>query len=187
MGRPPANRSGARHPNFRPGWFSSTAYGPEAALTLLIPLLGVRYFIPISVAIIALLIIVYFSYRQTIPAYPAGGGSYTVARFKSQCIRRGLLAASALLADYILTAAVGISSGVAALVSAVPALLPHTVALYVGILAIGRRRCAGVDRGYRRAECFSNWRGPALKPLKERRPGKRTDFRRKCADGPRQS
>jgi amino acid transporter len=116
---------------------SSAAYGPEAALTLLIPLglLGVRYIVPISGAIIALLIIVYFSYRQTIPAYPAGGGSYTVARFNLGA-SAGLLAASALLADYILTAAVGISSGVGALVSAVPALLPHTVALCVGILVI---------------------------------------------------
>jgi len=116
---------------------SSAAYGPEAALTLLIPLglLGVRYIVPVSAAIITLLIIVYFSYRQTIPAYPAGGGSYTVARFNLGA-SAGLLAASALLADYILTAAVGISSGVGALVSAVPALLPHTVALCVGILII---------------------------------------------------
>ena len=62
---------------------SSAAYGPEAALSLLIPLglLGVRYIVPISAAIITLLVIVYFSYRQTIAAYPAGGGSYTVARF----------------------------------------------------------------------------------------------------------
>jgi hypothetical protein len=102
-----------------------------------------------------------------------------VARFNLGA-SAGLLAASAPLADYLLTAAVGISSGVGALVSAVPALLPHTVALCVDILVIGRRRCAGVDRGYRRAECFPNWRGPALKPLKERRPGKRADFCRKC-------
>ena len=116
---------------------SSAAYGPEAALTLLLPLglLGVRYIVPISAAIITLLIIVYFSYRQTIPAYPAGGGSYTVARFNLGA-SSGLLAAAALLADYILTAAVGISSGVGALVSAVPALLPHTVALCVGILIV---------------------------------------------------
>src|SRR6476646_11665760 len=62
---------------------SSAAYGPEAALSLLIPLglLGVRYIIPISAAIIALLVIVYFSYRQTIAAYPSGGGSYSVARY----------------------------------------------------------------------------------------------------------
>src|SRR5947209_11329801 len=116
---------------------SSAAYGPEAALSLLIPLglLGVRYIIPISAAIIALLVIVYFSYRQTIAAYPSGGGSYTVARFTLGA-PAGLLAAAALLADYILTAAVGISSGVGALVSAVPSLLPHTVSLCVGVLMV---------------------------------------------------
>jgi len=116
---------------------SSAAYGPEAALSLLIPLglLGVRYIVPVSAAIITLLVIVYFSYRQTIAAYPSGGGSYTVARFNLGA-PAGLLAAAALLADYILTAAVGISAGVGALVSAVPSLLPHTVALCVGILIL---------------------------------------------------
>jgi amino acid transporter len=116
---------------------SSAAYGPEAALTLLIPLglLGVRYIVPISAAIITLLVIVYFSYRQTIAAYPSGGGSYTVARFNLGA-SASLLAAAALLADYILTAAVGISAGVGALVSAVPLLLPHTVSLCVGILIV---------------------------------------------------
>ncbi len=116
---------------------SSAAYGPEAALSLLIPLglLGVRYIVPISAAIITLLVIVYFSYRQTIAAYPSGGGSYTVARFNLGA-PASLLAAAALLADYILTAAVGISAGVGALVSAVPSLLPHTVSLCVGILII---------------------------------------------------
>ncbi|HEY6337323.1 MAG TPA: APC family permease [Candidatus Sulfotelmatobacter sp.] len=116
---------------------SSAAYGPEAALSLLIPLglLGVRYIVPVSAAIITLLLIVYFSYRQTIAAYPSGGGSYTVARFNLGS-PAGLLAAAALLADYILTAAVGISAGVGALISAVPSLLPHTVSLCVGILIV---------------------------------------------------
>jgi amino acid transporter len=116
---------------------SSAAYGPEAALSLLIPLglLGVRYIVPISAAIIALLVIVYFSYRQTIAAYPSGGGSYTVARFNLGT-PAALLAAAALLADYILTAAVGISAGVGALVSAVPSLLPHMVSICVGILMV---------------------------------------------------
>src|SRR6202046_496656 len=116
---------------------SSAAYGPEAALSLLIPLglAGVHYVIPISSAIITLLIIVYFSYRQTIAAYPSGGGSYTVAR-ANLGPGASLLAAAALLADYILTAAVGISAGVGALVSAVPSLLPHTVTLCLGILIV---------------------------------------------------
>jgi amino acid transporter len=116
---------------------SSAAYGPEAALSLLIPLgiLGVQYIVPISAAIITLLIIVYFSYLQTIAAYPSGGGSYTVARANLGA-SPGLLAAAALLTDYILTAAVGISAGVGALVSAIPALQPHTVALCLTILVL---------------------------------------------------
>src|SRR5579862_4453416 len=116
---------------------SSAAYGPEAALTILIPLgaLGVAYIVPISGAIILLLTIVFFSYRQTIDAYPGGGGSYTVAR-ENIGEGAGLLAAAALLIDYVLTAAVGISAGVGALVSAVPALLSHTLALCLGILLL---------------------------------------------------
>jgi amino acid transporter len=116
---------------------SSAAYGPEAALTLLIPLglLGLNYILPISAAIIALLIIVYFSYRQTIAAYPGGGGSYTVARFNLGA-RPSLLAAAALLTDYILTAAVGISAGVGALISAVPSLQPHTLKFCTVILLV---------------------------------------------------
>jgi len=114
---------------------SSAAYGPEAALNLLIPLglLGVRYIVPVSAAIITLLVVVYFSYRQTIAAYPSGGGSYTVARFNLGA-PASLLAAAALLADYVLTAAVGISAGVGALISAFPSLLPHTASICVGIL-----------------------------------------------------
>src|ERR1019366_6985243 len=60
---------------------SSAAYGPEAGLTLLIVLgtAGIAYIVPITISIVVLLTIVYFSYRQTIAAYPTGGGSYTVA------------------------------------------------------------------------------------------------------------
>jgi amino acid transporter len=116
---------------------SSAAYGPEAALSLLIPLglAGVHYIVPVSMAIIALLVIVFFSYLQTIAAYPMGGGSYTVARSNLGAFS-GLLAAAALLTDYILTAAVGISAGVGALISAVPSLQSHTVLLCVAILLI---------------------------------------------------
>ena len=116
---------------------SSAAYGPEAALTLLIPLglMGVQYIVPVSAAIVILLVIVYFSYRQTIDAYPHGGGSYTVA---SQNLGEGagLLAAAALMIDYILTAAVGISAGVGALISAAPSLHPYTLQLCLGVLLI---------------------------------------------------
>ena len=116
---------------------SSAAYGPEAALTLLIPLglLGVKEIVPISVAIVSLLIIVYFSYRQTIEAYPRGGGSFTVAS-ENLGDGMGLLAAAALMIDYVLTAAVGISDGVGALISAAPSLQPHTLAICLGILAL---------------------------------------------------
>jgi amino acid transporter len=116
---------------------SSAAYGPEAALTLLIPLgaAGVAYIVPVSASIIVLLAIVYFSYRQTIAAYPGGGGSYTVAS-ENLGTYPGLLAAAALMLDYVLTAAVGISAGVGALVSAVPQLQPHTLVLCLGILVI---------------------------------------------------
>jgi amino acid transporter len=116
---------------------SSAAYGPEAALTLLIPLgvLAVQYVVPISFSIIGLLIIVYVSYRQTIAAYPGGGGSYTVAR-ENLGSRAGLLAAAALIVDYVLTVAVGISAGVGALVSAVPGLQPHTLTICLAILAV---------------------------------------------------
>jgi amino acid transporter len=116
---------------------SSAAYGPEAALTLLIPLglAGVAHIVPISFAIIGLLAIVYFSYCQTIDAYPNGGGSYTVAS-ENLGPTAGLFAAAALMIDYILNAAVGISAGVGALVSAFPSLLPHTLALCLAILAL---------------------------------------------------
>src|SRR5215470_18055982 len=116
---------------------SSAAYGPEAALTLLIPLgtIGTAYMIPISASIIVLLAIVYFSYRQTIQAYPGGGGSYTVARHNLG-VTAGLLAAAALMIDYVLVVAVGISAGVGALVSAVPGLQPHTLAICLVILVL---------------------------------------------------
>jgi len=115
---------------------SSAAYGPEAALTLLIPLgmAGIWYIWPITISILVLLGIVYFSYRQTITAYPQGGGSYTVAS-ENLGVWPGLLAAAALMIDYILTAAVGISAGVGALVSAVPGLQTHTLVICLGILA----------------------------------------------------
>ena len=114
----------------------SAAYGPEAALTILIPLglAGVHYIIPISGSIIVLLAIVYFSYRQTIQAYPTGGGSYTVAS-ENLGTFMGLLAAAALMIDYVLVVAVGISAGVGALVSALPAWQPYTLYICLAALA----------------------------------------------------
>lgn len=115
----------------------SAAYGPEAALTILLPLgaMGLTYVVPISVTIILLLAILYFSYRQTIDAYPSGGGSYTVAT-ENLGTRAGLIAGAALLIDYVLVAAVGISAGVGALISAVPWLQPHTLSLCLTMLVL---------------------------------------------------
>ena len=114
---------------------SSAAYGPEAALTLLLPLgaAGIAHLLPITALIIGILFLVYLSYRQTIRAYPNGGGSYTVVK-ENLGQRWALLAGAALALDYILNVAVGISAGVGALVSAAPALQPHTLALCLAIL-----------------------------------------------------
>src|SRR5271154_1694249 len=121
---------------------TSAAYGPEAAMTLLIPLgiAGVEYGWRIIAAILILLAIVYFSYRQTIAAYPGGGGSFTVAS-ENLGEKPGLLAAAALMIDYILTAAVGISAGVTALTSSVQgtkfaALQNHTLLICLIILVV---------------------------------------------------
>src|SRR5208282_3951582 len=124
-------------PTFGLDALSSAAYGPEAALTILLPLglLGVQYIVPLTAAIIGLLVIVYFSYRQTIAAYPMGGGSYTVAR-ENLGNRAGVLAGAALMIDYLLNVAVGISAGIGALVSAVPSLQPHTLAMCLAVLVI---------------------------------------------------
>ncbi|MCU1328950.1 MAG: Amino acid permease, partial [Bryobacterales bacterium] len=115
----------------------SAAYGPEATLTVLVPLgaLAPETALPITVTIAALLIVVYLSYRQTIQAYPSGGGSYTVAR-QNLGASAGLLAGAALMLDYLMNVAVGIATGVGALVSALPQLQPHTLAICLSVLAI---------------------------------------------------
>jgi amino acid transporter len=115
---------------------TSAAYGPEVALALLIPLgvAGVAHLIPIVSVVLILLGIVFFSYRQTIAAYPTGGGSYTVAS-ENLGTGAGLLAAAALMIDYILTAAVGITAGVGAVVSDLPWLQPHSLMLCLVVLA----------------------------------------------------
>jgi amino acid transporter len=146
FGRPLAS-SDAQHehigvaagiPIFGLDGLTSAAYGPEAAMLLLIPLglYGVHhYLLPIFAFILSLLTILYFSYRQTIVAYPNGGGSFTVAS-ENLGPHAGLLAAAALAIDYILTAAVGVSAGVSALVDALPSLRPHQLALCLVILAL---------------------------------------------------
>src|SRR5260370_14050378 len=124
-------------PTFGLDAFRLAGFGPAAALTILLPLglVGVRFIVPLTAAIIGLLVIVYFSYRQTIAAYPMGGGSYTVAK-ENLGNRAGLLAGAALMIDYLLNVAVGISAGIGALVSAVPSLQPHTLAMCLAVLAI---------------------------------------------------
>ena len=116
---------------------ASASYGPEAALTVLIGLgaLSIHYIGPIIGVIIAVLFIVYVSYRQTIAAYPNGGGSYNVARENLGPLA-GLVAASALAIDYILNAAVAISAGVGAIISAVPVLQAYTLPLCMAVLVL---------------------------------------------------
>lgn len=116
---------------------SSTAYATEEILLVLV-LAGtgaLSLSIPISIVITLLLIIVGTSYYQTIHAYPTGGGSYIVSK-DNLGILPGLVAAAALLVDYILTVAVSIAAGVAALYSLWPALLPYRVMLAVALVAM---------------------------------------------------
>jgi len=114
----------------------SASYGPEAMLTVLaaVGAAGLGAVQPITWAILALLAILCFSYWQTIAAYPSNGGSYTVAR-ENLGHDAGLLAAAALMVDYMLNVAVGISAGVGALTSAAPALHAYTLPLCLGVLA----------------------------------------------------
>ena len=116
---------------------ASSAYGPEAALAILgvAGAAGLSRIGPIMIAILVLLAMLALSYWQTIDAYPTSGGSYTVAR-ENLGANAGLLAATALMIDYVLNVAVGISAGVGALTSAVPALHPYTLELCLGILVL---------------------------------------------------
>ena len=128
---------------------SSVAYGPEAMLTVLVlaGLAGLAYSLPVGAAIVVLMLAVGVSYRQTIRAYPQGGGSYIVA---SQNLGRvaGLTAAAGLLIDYVMTVAVSIASGVAAITSAYPSLQPATTWSGVGVIAV---LLGGNLRGVRQA------------------------------------
>jgi amino acid transporter len=116
---------------------SSTAYATEEILLILVVAGAAAYttLIPIGIAIAALLAIVVFSYRQTINAYPHGGGSYIVT--KDNLGRKpSLVAASALLSGYILTVAVSVSAGVAAITSAVDGLSPFRVWIAAGAILL---------------------------------------------------
>lgn len=116
---------------------SSTAYATEEILVILALTGTMAYLglsVPIAIAISILLIIVTVSYRQTIFAYPNGGGAYIVAR-ENLGETAALVAGSALLTDYVLTVAVSISSGVAQIISAFPSLTDFRVPMAVGIIA----------------------------------------------------
>ncbi|MFB7480563.1 APC family permease [Streptomyces anulatus] len=128
---------------------SSVAYGPEAMLGVLVLVgaAGLAYSYPVAGAIVLLMLAVGLSYRQTIRAYPHGGGSYIVA---SDNLGRvpGLIAAAGLMTDYVLTVAVSIASGIAAIASTLPSLVSATVPLGVGVIAL---LLAGNLRGVRQA------------------------------------
>lgn len=116
---------------------SSVAYATEAALGVLV-LAGswaLRLSLPITVAIVVLIAIVVFSYRQTIEAYPRGGGAYVVGR-ENLGTWAALVAAASLLIDYVLTAAVSLMAGTQALTSLVPQLLPWEVPIALVLLAV---------------------------------------------------
>jgi amino acid transporter len=115
---------------------SSTAYATQEVLIILAMAgsAALTYLMPISIAIALLLAIVTFSYEQTIHAYPSGGGAYIVAR-DNLGVFAAQVAGASLLTDYVLTVAVSISSGVAQIVSAFPALFAHRVALSVLLVA----------------------------------------------------
>lgn len=116
---------------------SSVAYATEEIL-LALALAGaaaLRFALPIAVAIAVLLVIVATSYRQTIKAYPSGGGSYIVSR-ENLGVNAGLVAGASLLVDYVLTVAVSVSAGTAAITSAVPAAERYAVPIAVGLVAL---------------------------------------------------
>ncbi len=114
---------------------SSIAYAPQETLVILAAAgtAAFGYAFPIAVVIVVLLTIVTVSYQQTIHAYPSGGGAYTVAR-DNLGLLPAQVAGAALLTDYVLLAAVAVSSGVAQIVSAYPALFPYRVLLALGLL-----------------------------------------------------
>jgi len=117
---------------------SSVAYAVEEMLWILVPIIGMASYLwmpRVTVAIILLLLVLVFSYRQTVEAYPNGGGAYIVAKENLKTVY-GLIAGAALSVDYTLTVAVSISAGTAAITSAFPSLYPHRVAISIGIIVL---------------------------------------------------
>ena len=124
-------------PIFSSDAISSTAYATEEILLALVTAgaVALTYSLPIAIAVAALLFIVATSYRQTIHAYPSGGGSYVVSR-ENLGLAPGMVAAASLLVDYVMTVAVSTASGVAAITSAFPSLLDYKVYLCVGLIVL---------------------------------------------------
>lgn len=124
-------------PVFSSDPLSSNAYATEEMMLVLVTAGAgaLVYRIPLAMIIVAVLAIVIVSYRQTVRAYPSGGGSYIVARENLGTLP-GLVAAAALLTDYVLTVAVSVVAGVLAITSAAPALADHKVALSIGFVAL---------------------------------------------------
>jgi amino acid transporter len=116
---------------------SSNAYATEEILVVLsLGGLALLHLTPwVAAAVVLLLVVVVASYRQTCHAYPNGGGAYAVSR-ANLGRNAALVAASALLVDYVLTVAVSVAAGVANIVSALPGLAPHAVALSLGFVAV---------------------------------------------------
>ncbi|MBC7551579.1 MAG: APC family permease [Cellulomonas sp.] len=119
---------------------SSNAYATEEIMLMLsVGGLGLLHFVPwIAAAVAMLLVVVVASYRQTCRAYPGGGGAYAVSR-ANLGPKVALVAAAALLVDYVLTVAVSVAAGVANIISAIPSLAPHAVTLslvLIGLLAV---------------------------------------------------
>jgi len=122
-------------PVFSSDPLSSNAYATQEALIVLslAGAAGLSFILPISGAVAVLLLIVVTSYRQTVKAYPTGGGAYRVSH-ENLGMYPGLLAASALLIDYVLTVSVSITAGVEAIVSASDAFGPHRITLAFGLI-----------------------------------------------------
>src|SRR5207244_13483975 len=124
-------------PVFSSDPLSSVAYATEEMMLVLVAA-GAGAFalmVPLGLAIAALLAVVVTSYRQTVRAYPRGGGSYIVSRENLGTIT-GLVAAAAILTDYVLTVAVSVTAGTIAITSAVPSLAEHKVGLAILFVAL---------------------------------------------------
>src|SRR5215470_3786909 len=133
-----------------PDGISSSAYGPEEILIALIPVVGLAAFtiiLPITLVILVVMVLVVLSYREVVMVYIRPGGSYVVAR-ENFGPRVAQIAAVALLIDYVVTVAVQITAGTAAVVSAFPALGPYTEPIIIGVILL---MCYGNLRGIKEA------------------------------------